>query len=144
MPNEIQYVVVYIREEEIKMRLLLWMTFLILLGSCDLEESEPNWEMLLCENVSNGDFEDFRDNCNDYLENLDVNDVESLTLDFVAWLNDMSCIDAQLNCFECLPFDPPASDIELTYLTGQSSQGKKQIILISLSAAGAIRVTDIL
>jgi hypothetical protein len=127
-----------------EIRLLYGILFLCLLGftACD-EEETPDWELNICNALSTEDYMKFQNVCNDYLEQNENEDIEALLEDFAEWLDDMECLDARVVCFECLPFMPPASEVEIRFSSFETENITRELVVVSFSEAMFIRVSEV-
>ena len=121
----------------------IFVFFVLLAGFACNDEEMPDWERSICDALATEDYQKFMNVCNDYLEQNENEDIRVLLNDFSEWLDDMSCLEARVVCFECLPFDPPASDIAIQFSTAETNEVTKDLVVVSFEEAMFIRVSEV-
>ncbi len=110
--------------------------------ACKDEES-PDWERNICDALNTENFSQLQNICNDYLEQNENENIQAVLDDFTRWLDDMQCLEARVVCFECLPFTPPASKVEIQFSSIETEDIVKELVVVSFTEAMFMRVSEV-
>ncbi|HKK87838.1 MAG TPA: hypothetical protein VJ917_03245 [Saprospiraceae bacterium] len=108
-----------------------------------MDEETPNWERNICDALSGEDYLSFQNVCNDFLEQNENENIQTLLEEFTLWLDDMDCLEARIVCFECLPFTPPASEVQIQFSSIETERITKELVVVSFEEAMFIRVSEV-